>query len=109
MPNKEDINPGYLFAYLNHAHIGRPLILRHAFGTQIPEIAPDDVETLQIGRLGSERENSVAEKVEKAFDLRDEADELETAIAAEMDSFVAREVGEPIASAEELGRRPYRW
>ena len=62
--------------------LGRPLVIRCAFGTEVPEIAPEDVQDLPIIRLESSVEDKIAELVESADDLRRQADQEEDAATA---------------------------
>jgi len=78
IPNKDRIRPGYLYAALGHPRLGRPLVIRHAYGTSIPHLDPGDVATIPVVRFGDDIEKTIATKMEKAVTLRAEADELET-------------------------------
>lgn len=69
--------PGYLTMALGHPTYGRPLVLRWAFGSGVPELAPVDIETIPIVRLGDTAEEQIAEFVERAGELRRQADEME--------------------------------
>jgi type I restriction enzyme, S subunit len=80
IPNKERIRAGYLYAALGHPRLGRPLVIRHAYGTSIPHLDPGDVATIPIVRLADDVEKTIATKMEKAVSLRAEADELENAL-----------------------------
>ena len=93
IPNKEKIRPGYLFTALVHPQLGRPLVIRHAYGTSIPHLEPEDIETIPIVRLSGSIESEIADKAEKASALLSEADRLENELAnnAEevLDRFIA--------------------
>lgn len=88
-----DIRPGYLAALLGHPLLGQPMVLSAAFGSSVPEIAPEDLADLPIVRLGAD-EDEIADWVERATALRDEASEIEDA-AAEL---VERAVESQLAS-----------
>jgi hypothetical protein len=88
IPKTERIRPGYLYAALGHPRFGRPLVIRNAYGTSIPHLDPGDVAAIPIVRLGDSLENEVADRMEKAAQLRSEADELENAIAERADNLV---------------------
>jgi len=62
---------------LGHPLYGRPLVLRLAFGTEVPEIDPSDLANFPVVRLGSAVEEAVASSVERASELRREANEIE--------------------------------
>ncbi len=82
IPRTEVIRPGYLYAILGHPRLGRPLVIRHAYGTSIPHLDPGDVAAIPVVRLGKALENAIADQMEKAVALRCEADELENALSA---------------------------
>jgi type I restriction enzyme, S subunit len=74
------IRPGYLEVTLSHPTLGRPLVIRHAYGTSIPHLEPDDVALVAVPRLELGVESEIATLVECAAQLRSEADLLEDAI-----------------------------
>ncbi|MGD0201858.1 MAG: hypothetical protein ABSD27_14010 [Bryobacteraceae bacterium] len=88
MPRKDRIRPGYLYAVLGHPRLGRPLVIRHAYGTSIPHLDPGDVATIPVVRLAEEVENAIADRTEKAVSLRAEADEIENASAARAEQVI---------------------
>jgi hypothetical protein len=90
IPKADRIRPGYLYAALGHPRFGRPLVIRNAYGTSIPHLDPTDVASIPIVRLGESLENEVADRMEKAAELRAEADELENAIAERADSLIGQ-------------------
>lgn len=86
------VRVGYLKAALEHPELGEPLVLRHAFGTEVPEIAPDDVLELPIVRLPRKSEDEIADRMERASELRIEADEKENAAVGRLEAELAREL-----------------
>lgn len=82
VPKTDQIRPGYLFTALGHPQLGRPLVIRYAYGTSIPHLEPTDIATTPIVRLSRDLENKIADKAERAVSLRAEADELENEMAA---------------------------
>lgn len=88
IPREELIHPGYLLTALGHPALGRPLVLRYAYGTSIPHLEPSDVSTFPVVRLGEKMENAIGDRVGKAAALRAQADALENAIAAEAENMV---------------------
>ena len=80
---------------LGHALLGRPLILRLAFGTEVPEIAPEDLSDVPIVRLGKKAEDEIADRVEQTSTLRMDADDEEDALVAKMDGFLEELLGAP--------------
>lgn len=85
IPRTDLIRPGYLYVALGHPDIGRPLVIRHAYGTSIPHLDPVDVETIPIPRLAPDVEKEIADLAEKAVELRAEADRIENEMAREAD------------------------
>lgn len=90
IPKKNCISSGYLLIALGHPTLGRPLVLRYAYGTSIPHLEPTDVELVPIVRLGEDIENAIAERAERAVTLRSEADDLEDSITAEAQRLLER-------------------
>lgn len=81
VPDTNQIRAGYLVAALAHPQLGRPLVIRNAYGTSVPHLDPGDVADVPIVRLGPEAENSIGDLVEEAAYLRSQAEELENGLA----------------------------
>ena len=77
------IRIGYLQAVLSHPLLGRPRVLKGAFGSSVPELSPDDVSGLSVPRLPTATEDKIADMMEETVTLRTQADELEKQIADE--------------------------
>lgn len=90
IPKQEKIRPGYLFTTLGHPTLGRPLVIRYAYGTSIPHLEPADVATFPVVRLKSALEDEIADKMEEAINLRAEADELENNLATDAEIIIDR-------------------
>lgn len=86
-PN-ERIKSGYLQCVLGHPELGRPRIVRFAFGSSVPEIASHDVQTLTVPRLGKKTEDRLADLMDQSAVARDTADELEQEVAAEAEGLI---------------------
>lgn len=78
-----EILPGYLLTTLSHPALGRPLLMRAAYGTSIPHLDPNDVAAFPIVRLGQRRELQISLLAQGAADARAEADALERKIATD--------------------------
>jgi hypothetical protein len=78
------IRPGYLVMALGHPVFGRPLILRLTFGSSVPEIAPTDLATVKVPRLG-DVEDEIANRIEGASGMRLEADKIEDAAVGRLE------------------------
>lgn len=88
IPREGEVRPGYLFTALGHPELGRPLVIRNAYGTSIPHLDPEDVAETPIVRLKSELEDRVADLAEEAARLRVLADDIENAIAERADNLL---------------------
>jgi hypothetical protein len=92
---KANVRAGYLLTALSHRNLGRPVVKSYAFGSSVPEIAPEDIEEFPIVRLRNVKENAIADLAERSAELRAQADLLENEIATEaealLDRFIAGE------------------
>ena len=88
--SKPPIRIGYLLTVLSHPVFGRPRILKGAFGSSVPEIAPGDVQRLSVPRLPVVVEDRIADLMEEASRLRTQADQLEEQISAEAEDQIGR-------------------
>lgn len=88
IPNRAEIRPGYLLTALTHPELGRPLLIRNAYGTSIPHLDPGDVADFPVVRLPKEVESRIADLAEAAVEHRAEADALERSIAISAGSVV---------------------
>lgn len=79
---------GYLQCVLGHQVLGRPQIIRFAFGSSVPELSPEEVATVQVPRLGLAIENRLADLMDEAAAARDQADELERQVAHDAEILV---------------------
>ena len=66
IPDRSKIRTGYLLIALTHPTLGRPLVLREAYGSSIPHIEPLDLAKMPIARSTEEIENEVADLAEEA-------------------------------------------
>ena len=76
-PREPRCRSGYLLMTIGHPTLGRPRVKALPYGSSIPEIEVDDVQRLLIPRLEEGAEAEIADRVEEAAHLRDEADRLE--------------------------------
>lgn len=90
IPRLDLIRPGYLYMTLGHPRLGRPLVIRHAYGTSIPHLEPADIATVPVVRLGESLEAGIADRVEESIRLRAEADEIENDLAADAETILDR-------------------
>jgi type I restriction enzyme S subunit len=105
----EGIRPGFLAMALGHPTLGCPLVLRLAFGSEIPEIAPQDLLSLPIARLGAV-EDEIANRMEEASSLRTQADSEEDQavlyLEEELDTGLSPETTEKPTKFEKLTSHP---
>ena len=92
VPNPGEIRPGYLQTVLSHPTLGQPLVVSRAYGTSVPELAPEDIRQLPIPRLRREIEDEIASAAEQANELRRQADEKENKAVADLE----REFGDAL-------------
>jgi hypothetical protein len=90
VPRSDRIRPGYLLMVLGHPLLGRPLVIRHAYGTSIPHLEPSDLRDVAVPRLAAEVEAAIAGRMEKAVRLQAEADELEDTLTTRAEQVVQR-------------------
>ena len=94
IPKRAKVRPGYLFAALGHPRLGRPLVIRYAYGTSIPHLEPLDLVDLPIVRLKPSLEDSIADRMEEAADLYSQAEVIEDQIAADAGEVISRFIGD---------------
>ena len=93
IPNPEKVRSGYLQTLLLHPELGRPLVVSRAYGTSVPELAPEDIEQLPIPRLAPQIEDEIADAAERASELRRKADEIENGAVFRFEDELERELG----------------
>jgi len=71
-PNKDSINPGYLYVYLSSTS-GHKEMLRHASGAAIPAIRPEAIRSIRVPLLSADIQNNLGNMIQRAFKYRDEA------------------------------------
>jgi hypothetical protein len=95
--NEPQVRIGYLQMVLNHPVFGQPLVQRLAFGTEVPEIPPEDLACFPVVRLRPQPEGEIADRVERAVELRRQADEQEDAAARSVEAFLYGIIGDAVA------------
>ncbi len=93
VPRSGEIRPGYLQTVLSHPTLGQPLVVSRAYGTSVPELAPEDIEQLPIPRLAHQVEDEIAEAAEQANELRREAAEKETTAVSKLENELGQVLG----------------
>lgn len=89
---EESIRPGYLQTVLSHPTLGKPLVVSQAYGTSVPELAPEDIEGLPIPRLAVNEEEMIADAAERASALRMEANDAENEAVTMLEGELAYEL-----------------
>ena len=92
VPIAQEIRSGYLQTILSHPALGQPLVVSRAYGTSVPELAPEDIRQLPIPRLKRETEDEIAESAEQANELRRKADENENLAVARLEGELNRRI-----------------
>lgn len=77
IPDNNIMRAGYLLTFLNDPIIGRPSVIRQAFGTSIPELSPIDIKRIRVPRLGTDVESAIADLMDKSVNISAKADRLE--------------------------------
>ncbi|APH71034.1 restriction endonuclease subunit S domain-containing protein [Aquibium oceanicum] len=85
---KPSIRIGYLQAVLSHPKLGRPRVLRGAYGSSVPELSTVDIENLAVPRLSAIAETEIADAMEEAATLMAHANSVEDRIAEEAELIV---------------------
>ena len=68
---------GYILAFLNDPKLGRPSVVRNAYGTSVPHLDLGDVKKMDVPRLGDKAEGAIADLMDESVRLSAEADRLE--------------------------------
>jgi len=87
---RNSIRGGYLQCVLGHPKVGRPQLVRLAFGSSVPEIAGEDVATVAVPRLSPNIENHLADMMEESAKARGIADDLEKTLATDAENLIDR-------------------
>lgn len=86
---KEGARAGYLLTALTHPALGRPLLIREAYGMSIPHLDPSDVAAFPVVRLDRKIEDKIADIAEEAF--------LEQATAEVLERELAEDAGKVVS------------
>lgn len=84
------IRIGYLQAVLSHPQLGRPRVLRGAYGSSVPELSVLDIENMTVPRLAKKAEEAIADNMEEAATLMAHANSVEDDIAERAEGIVRR-------------------
>ena len=98
-PNEPKCRTGYLLMAMTHPTLGRPRVKCLPYGSSIPEIEVFDAQGFQIPRLEPLMEAEIADRVEEAARLRDEADEIETQLGEDADAAIGEFLAHKSAGA----------
>lgn len=85
---KPDIRIGYLQAVLGHPCLGRPRVLRGAYGSSVPELSVLEIVNMTVPRLSAKVEDSIADAMEEAAMLSAHANSLEDQISEAAEGLV---------------------
>jgi len=87
---KQGARAGYLLTALTHPVLGRPLLIREAYGMSIPHLDPNDVAAFPVVRLDEETESKIADLAERAVSEQARAEILERELSEEASAVVSR-------------------
>jgi len=90
IPKQGEARAGYLLTTLTHPTLGRPLLIRAAYGTSIPHLDPGDVSAFPVIRLPTREENVIADFAEESAAERARADALERELADKARDLIAQ-------------------
>lgn len=96
--NPHEVRPGYLLAFLNDPVLGRPYVVRNAYGTSIPHLDPSDIQAMLVPRLGEANENCIADLMDESVWLSAKADRMENEAVRRAQEQIDLAIG--VASAE---------
>jgi type I restriction enzyme, S subunit len=88
-PKQGGPRAGYIATALSHPALGRPLLIREAYGTSIPHLDPSDVAAFPLVRLTKKREEALADAAEEAAAERGKADVKERKLANDAGTIVS--------------------
>lgn len=86
---KAGARAGYLLTALTHPVLGRPLLIREAYGMSIPHLDPGDVAAFPVVRLGQKIEDKIADLAEEAALQQARAEMLERQLAEDAGKVVS--------------------
>jgi hypothetical protein len=96
---KPGARAGYLLTALTHPILGRPLLVREAYGMSIPHLDPGDVAQFPVVRLQGKIEDEIADLAERAALENGKAEMLERQLAHDagqvISDFLLRHTGQP--------------
>lgn len=75
--DESKMRAGYLLTFLNDPLLGRPYVVRNAYGTSIPHLDSADLRSVKVPRLGSDVESAIADLMDKSVSTSAKADRLE--------------------------------
>lgn len=90
VPDPDKIRAGYLLLALGNRPLGRPIVVRNAYGTSIPHLDVEDVVGIKIPRLEDHVEAEISDLMVRAVELRSNADDYEDTITDEAEEIVAQ-------------------
>jgi hypothetical protein len=93
---KEGARAGYLLTALTHPSLGRPLLIREAYGMSIPHLDPVDVANFPVVRLNEKVEGEIANLTEAAALEQAKAEALERSLAEEAGNTISEFLLRPL-------------
>ena len=95
-PKKGGVRAGYLLTALTHPALGRPLLIREAYGMSIPHLDPGDVAAFPVVRFDKRTEDKIADLAEEAGMKQAKAEALERELSQSAERVVAAFLLRPV-------------
>jgi len=86
---KTGVLPGFLYAYLS-TRIGNTLVTKDQFGITVDHIRPHHVAAIPVPLVPDDIRRKIHEKIVRAWNLRDQADEIENEAIQELEFFLTK-------------------
>jgi len=83
IPSKDKEIGGYIYAYLS-TWVGQTLLKKDEFGITVKHIRPNQVDTIKIPDIEENKQRKIGRKIQKAFELRQQAIDLINEAKAEV-------------------------
>lgn len=97
--DESKVRAGYLLTFLNDPLLGRPYVVRNAYGTSIPHLDSTDLRSVKVPRLAVDVESAIADLMDRSVSISAKADRLENEATKLAQEQVDITIGEIISDA----------
>ena len=97
--DESKVRAGYLLTFLNDPLLGRPYVVRNAYGTSIPHLDSTDLRSVKVPRLAVDVESVIADLMDRSVSISAKADRLENEATKLAQEQVDITIGEIISDA----------